>query len=192
MPTKIQACFHGPWVITWQCILVWFQFKTNFILGLWKFAQNKLCEHLIPSVKIVDLIVTLSFTSSFLCTGICRSTGIEGIRSWLNKLVNTIWVVWVCMWCFPDCDMSCLTCSGPHPSSCLSCRPNMRKDVNGHCEFYSNCSLNTFEDEDGQCKPCHASCLHCSGAGEHLCLSCRTGFYLHSEFLALLFLYHFN
>ncbi|MCI4381190.1 hypothetical protein PGIGA_G00248710 [Pangasianodon gigas] len=80
-----------------------------------------------------------------------------------------------------DCDRSCLTCSGPHPSSCLSCRPNMRKDVNGHCEFYSNCSLNTFEDKDGQCKPCHASCLRCSGAGKHLCLSCRTGYYLHNH-----------
>ncbi|KAK3565727.1 hypothetical protein QTP86_014189 [Hemibagrus guttatus] len=77
-----------------------------------------------------------------------------------------------------DCDRSCLTCSGPHPSSCLSCRPNMRKDVNGHCEFYSNCSQNTYEDKDGQCKPCHASCLRCSGAEEHLCLSCRPGYYL--------------
>ncbi|TSL97355.1 Proprotein convertase subtilisin/kexin type 5 [Bagarius yarrelli] len=80
-----------------------------------------------------------------------------------------------------DCDRSCMTCSGPHPSSCLSCRPNMRKDVNGHCEFYSNCSLNTFKDKDGQCKPCHVSCLGCSGAEEHLCLSCSPNYYLHEE-----------
>ncbi|KAI5622037.1 proprotein convertase subtilisin/kexin type 5, partial [Silurus asotus] len=80
-----------------------------------------------------------------------------------------------------DCDRSCLTCSGPHPSSCLSCKPNMRKDVNGHCEFYSTCSQNTFEDKDGQCKPCHPSCLRCSGAEEHLCLSCGSDVYLHNH-----------
>ncbi|GAA6071512.1 proprotein convertase subtilisin/kexin type 5b isoform X1 [Tachysurus ichikawai] len=84
-----------------------------------------------------------------------------------------------------ECDRSCQTCSGPHPSSCLSCRPNMMKDINGHCEFYSSCSQNTYEDKDGQCKPCHASCLHCSGAGEHLCLSCRPGYYLHSKYYCL-------
>lgn len=99
--------------------------------------------------------------------------------------INTTWVVCVCV-CFPDCDRSCLTCSGPHPSSCLSCRHNMRKDVNGHCEFYSNCSQNTYEDKDGQCKLCHASCLRCSGAEEHLCLSCPPDYYLLSEFLTLL------
>uniref|UniRef100_A0A8C1EK54 Proprotein convertase subtilisin/kexin type 5b n=1 Tax=Cyprinus carpio carpio TaxID=630221 RepID=A0A8C1EK54_CYPCA len=72
-----------------------------------------------------------------------------------------------------ECDKSCLTCSGPHPSSCLTCRAGMRKDVNGHCQFFSDCPLHTFTDKDGQCNPCHKSCLRCSGAGKEQCLSCN-------------------
>ncbi|XP_048065150.1 proprotein convertase subtilisin/kexin type 5b isoform X2 [Megalobrama amblycephala] len=77
-----------------------------------------------------------------------------------------------------DCDKSCLTCSGPHPSSCLTCRANMRIDVNGHCQFFSDCSPSTFMGEDGQCQPCHKSCLRCSGAGKEQCLSCNSKHFL--------------
>ncbi|RXN20211.1 pro convertase subtilisin kexin type 5 isoform X1 [Labeo rohita] len=77
-----------------------------------------------------------------------------------------------------DCDKSCLTCSGPHPSSCLTCRDNMRKDVNGHCEFFRDCSVHTFTDKDGHCKPCHKSCLQCSGAGKNQCISCNPKHFL--------------
>ncbi|KAK7135464.1 hypothetical protein R3I94_014205 [Phoxinus phoxinus] len=77
-----------------------------------------------------------------------------------------------------ECDKSCLTCSGPHPSSCLTCRANMSRDVNGHCEFFSDCSLSTFMGEDGQCQSCHKSCLRCSGASEEQCLSCSPNTFL--------------
>uniref|UniRef100_A0A673LQY8 Proprotein convertase subtilisin/kexin type 5-like n=1 Tax=Sinocyclocheilus rhinocerous TaxID=307959 RepID=A0A673LQY8_9TELE len=77
-----------------------------------------------------------------------------------------------------ECDKSCLTCSGPHPSSCLTCRASMRKDVNGHCQFFSDCSLHTFTDKDSQCKPCHKSCLRCSGSGKEQCLSCNPKHFL--------------
>uniref|UniRef100_A0A671RA21 Proprotein convertase subtilisin/kexin type 5-like n=1 Tax=Sinocyclocheilus anshuiensis TaxID=1608454 RepID=A0A671RA21_9TELE len=76
------------------------------------------------------------------------------------------------------CDKSCLTCSGPHPSSCLTCRASMRKDVNGHCQFFSDCSLHTFTDKDSQCKPCHKSCLRCSGTSKEQCLSCNPKHFL--------------
>uniref|UniRef100_A0A8B9LCK8 Proprotein convertase subtilisin/kexin type 5 n=1 Tax=Astyanax mexicanus TaxID=7994 RepID=A0A8B9LCK8_ASTMX len=78
-----------------------------------------------------------------------------------------------------ECDGSCLTCSGPHPSSCLSCRPKMRKTVNGHCEFFSNCTAATFEDKDGKCQPCHSRCLLCSGKDQ--CLRCSPPYYLHNH-----------
>uniref|UniRef100_A0A8C1W980 Proprotein convertase subtilisin/kexin type 5b n=1 Tax=Cyprinus carpio TaxID=7962 RepID=A0A8C1W980_CYPCA len=77
-----------------------------------------------------------------------------------------------------ECDKSCLTCSGPHPSSCLTCRAGMRKDVNGHCQFFSDCPLHMFTDKDGQCNPCHKSCLRCSGAGKEQCLSCNPKHFL--------------
>lgn len=54
----------------------------------------------------------------------------------------------------------------------------MRKDVNGHCDDFSGCSLHTFTDEDGQCKPCHKSCLQCSGADKEQCLSCNPEHFL--------------
>uniref|UniRef100_A0AAR2J930 P/Homo B domain-containing protein n=1 Tax=Pygocentrus nattereri TaxID=42514 RepID=A0AAR2J930_PYGNA len=80
-----------------------------------------------------------------------------------------------------DCDWSCLTCSGPHPSSCLSCGPKMKLDANSHCESFSRCSSNTFEDEDGECRACHSSCLFCSGSGKDQCLSCSPSYYLHNH-----------
>lgn len=87
------------------------------------------------------------------------------------------------MICFylADCHESCQTCSGPDSSSCISCSPSMRKDVTGHCEFYSKCSVSMFMGEDEKCEPCHVNCLTCSGANEHHCLSCHPAHHLHSE-----------
>uniref|UniRef100_A0A8C8JQA3 P/Homo B domain-containing protein n=1 Tax=Oncorhynchus tshawytscha TaxID=74940 RepID=A0A8C8JQA3_ONCTS len=72
-----------------------------------------------------------------------------------------------------DCDRSCHTCSGPEPSSCLSCGPNMRKDSSGHCVFYSQCSLRSYKDEEGDCQTCHPLCHRCSGPTKEHCLSCN-------------------
>ncbi|XP_073723703.1 proprotein convertase subtilisin/kexin type 5b isoform X1 [Misgurnus anguillicaudatus] len=77
-----------------------------------------------------------------------------------------------------DCDRSCLTCSGPGPSSCLTCRTDMRKDVNGHCVFFSDCRPQTYTDKNGKCRPCHPTCLHCSGAGKEQCITCNPKHFL--------------
>ncbi|KAA8592193.1 hypothetical protein FQN60_017648 [Etheostoma spectabile] len=72
-----------------------------------------------------------------------------------------------------DCDRSCQTCSGHEPSSCLSCGTNRRTDASGHCVFYSECSLRSYMDHNGDCQQCHKLCHRCSGPGKDQCLSCN-------------------
>lgn len=70
--------------------------------------------------------------------------------------------------CLP-CHHSCQTCSGPSPTSCLSCRENatFRKGV---CIL---CLNDEYFDQDTKfCEHCHPSCGRCFGAAEDQCLSC--------------------
>ncbi|KAM6931379.1 uncharacterized protein FYW49_003253 [Xenentodon cancila] len=71
-----------------------------------------------------------------------------------------------------DCDRSCLTCSGPEPSHCLSCDTNRHRDASGHCVWYTECPLNSYVDQNGECQQCHGFCHHCSGPDKEHCLSC--------------------
>ncbi|XP_029295190.1 proprotein convertase subtilisin/kexin type 5-like [Cottoperca gobio] len=77
-----------------------------------------------------------------------------------------------------DCDRSCLTCSGHEPSSCLSCDTSRRKDASGHCVWFSQCSLYSYMDHNGECQPCDKLCHRCSGLGKDLCLSCNEPHFL--------------
>ncbi|XP_067378152.1 proprotein convertase subtilisin/kexin type 5b isoform X1 [Channa argus] len=77
-----------------------------------------------------------------------------------------------------DCDRSCLTCSGHEPSSCLSCGINRRKDASGHCMWVSQCSLDSYMDQNDKCQQCHKLCHRCSGPGKDHCLSCNERYFL--------------
>uniref|UniRef100_A0A8C2Z4C6 Growth factor receptor domain-containing protein n=1 Tax=Cyclopterus lumpus TaxID=8103 RepID=A0A8C2Z4C6_CYCLU len=77
-----------------------------------------------------------------------------------------------------DCDMSCQTCSGHQPSSCLSCDTHRRKDASGHCVWFIQCSLRSYMDHNGQCQQCHKLCHRCSGPGKDNCLSCNEPHFL--------------
>ncbi|XP_036385914.1 proprotein convertase subtilisin/kexin type 5 [Megalops cyprinoides] len=77
-----------------------------------------------------------------------------------------------------DCDASCLTCSGPHRSSCTGCREGSRLDPQGHCVPHTECPSHSYRDPQGQCQPCHAHCLYCSGPSKLHCLGCH-----HKHFL---------
>ena len=65
------------------------------------------------------------------------------------------------------CDGNCLTCVG-HAKKCTSCKPD-RKLVTSRCE----CAVNEYRVGD-LCRPCHPSCLSCSGPGESACTRCGT------------------
>lgn len=83
---------------------------------------------------------------------------------------------------FPDCDASCLTCSGPHAGSCTSCRDDQKLDGHAHCQPSANkCSPRQYADRDGECHPCHKYCHGCSGPGKSHCLSCNQRHLLLSE-----------
>lgn len=67
----------------------------------------------------------------------------------------------------PNCHSSCLTCSGPNSTQCLSCPLNSDQSLrtylhNNQCLL--NCPVQTFKLEANQtCAPCHVSCLNCTG-----------------------------
>lgn len=83
---------------------------------------------------------------------------------------------------FPDCDASCLTCSGPHASSCTSCREGLRLEGHGHCApSPSKCLPHQYANQDGECHPCHKYCHRCSGPRKTECLSCNQRHLLLSE-----------
>lgn len=78
-----------------------------------------------------------------------------------------------------ECYWSCLTCSGPEQSSCLSCKngwkfnseTNLCDDIN-ECLEEKKCGLNEYcENVQGsyECKKCDASCQECSGPGSDKC-----------------------
>lgn len=79
------------------------------------------------------------------------------------------------------CDESCLTCSGPKPSDCLSCEASRRRDVSGHCVRSGECSVGSYMDQNGECQQCHPVCLHCHGSDRDHCLSCDEQHFLFSE-----------
>uniref|UniRef100_A0A3Q3G3Z6 Growth factor receptor domain-containing protein n=1 Tax=Labrus bergylta TaxID=56723 RepID=A0A3Q3G3Z6_9LABR len=68
---------------------------------------------------------------------------------------------------------TCSSCSGPEPSSCLVCNTNRHKDASGHCVWYSQCSLRSYIDTNGECRHCHKLCHRCYGPGKHQCFSCN-------------------
>uniref|UniRef100_A0A671VLW9 Proprotein convertase subtilisin/kexin type 5b n=1 Tax=Sparus aurata TaxID=8175 RepID=A0A671VLW9_SPAAU len=77
-----------------------------------------------------------------------------------------------------DCDKSCLTCSGHEPSSCSSCGTDRLLDASGHCVFYSECSLRSYKDKNGECQQCHKICHRCFGPDKDQCLSCNEPYFL--------------
>uniref|UniRef100_A0A3B3BV29 Growth factor receptor domain-containing protein n=1 Tax=Oryzias melastigma TaxID=30732 RepID=A0A3B3BV29_ORYME len=71
---------------------------------------------------------------------------------------------------FPDCDESCLTCSGPDVNSSVGSWVLFGTD--GSC--VDECPAGYFKEESGQkCEPCHASCQTCVGKNSLQCLTCK-------------------
>lgn len=94
-------------------------------------------------------------------------------------------ISWLCWFVLisADCDKSCLTCSGHEPSSCSSCGTDRLLDASGHCVFYSECSLRSYKDKNGECQQCHKICHRCFGPDKDHCLSCNEPYFLLSMLL---------
>jgi hypothetical protein len=66
--------------------------------------------------------------------------------------------------CF-NCHITCLTCSGPADTECLTCHP-----------------WATFNTVTGKCdEPCHADCDTCTGPAINECVTCASPLVLSSE-----------
>merc|ERR1712137_582447 len=71
------------------------------------------------------------------------------------------------------CDNTCLTCSGPSATECLSCESPLQI-LNGECT--SECFTTQFFDEELElCVDCDGSCRTCDGPDVDNCLSCASG-----------------
>ncbi len=95
---------------------------------------------------------------------------------------------------FQQCDISCLTCSGPAASECLSCNLGIflfNNQCNSSCDsscltcsgnLNSNCTSCASNHQliDNTCIAinCNSSCLSCSGPSDQNCTSCAKGKYL--------------
>ncbi|EAR87309.2 zinc finger lsd1 subclass family protein (macronuclear) [Tetrahymena thermophila SB210] len=86
--------------------------------------------------------------------------------------------------CYP-CDQSCLQCSGPISTNCLSCTTifpfynlqnnscSVQAPNSGYfCTKNSNINLSYQQN----CQPCDSTCLTCSGTLPTNCLSCASSF----------------
>ncbi|KAL4508013.1 hypothetical protein ABPG72_021386 [Tetrahymena utriculariae] len=97
----------------------------------------------------------------------------------------------VCTVC-TKCDPTCKDCSGPGPTSCVTCAANLYKqtyaspDVQpthpnyGKTICQDKCLNESYfiDQVRKQCMKCHPSCKTCNGDLSQECLSCPDGFYL--------------
>ena len=106
------------------------------------------------------------------------------------------------------CHSTCLTCSGPGPSACLTCdkqgenpifRDNtcsltcptgtfMHENANGFRECVATCGDGfAIIPENNQCVDCPSTCATCSGSAPGQCLTCQTtsALYMNSGYCLL-------
>ena len=76
------------------------------------------------------------------------------------------------------CAASCLSCSGPSSTDCLSCPATLTPHLDdGACVAACPDSkhLDDYSGGASTCAVCHATCRTCSGAGNASCLTCTPG-----------------
>ncbi|KAL4464818.1 hypothetical protein ABPG74_011379 [Tetrahymena malaccensis] len=97
----------------------------------------------------------------------------------------------ICTEC-KKCDPSCKDCSGPGPTSCVTCAANLYKQTYASPDVPSthpNYGKTICQDKclnesyfidqvRKECMKCHPSCKTCNGDLPQECLSCPDGFYL--------------
>ena len=76
-----------------------------------------------------------------------------------------------------NCDVSCATCVGQKPTDCTSCRLGSMLETSVDELKFSSCVcvLGYGFDDNGDCKPCDATCQTCTRANKQGCILCRPG-----------------
>jgi proprotein convertase subtilisin/kexin type 5 len=78
------------------------------------------------------------------------------------------------------CNSSCVTCTGPDSSSCISCNTASFKILTnvtgGYC--LASCPTIAYFTSGTICLACDTTCYTCSGIGSNQCTSCLTGLFL--------------
>ncbi|KAL4508873.1 hypothetical protein ABPG73_006259 [Tetrahymena malaccensis] len=80
------------------------------------------------------------------------------------------------------CDNSCLTCTGPNKTDCLTCSNNFYLDSSSYL-CVAKCQSNQYQSKNkntGQiwCMPCNQECLSCQGPQKTDCITCSNNYYL--------------
>jgi hypothetical protein len=72
---------------------------------------------------------------------------------------------------YQTCDTTCLTCFGPNPNQCLTCKPSaMISALEPRCVCRSSSQITL----NGDCTSCDAICETCNSATPTVCLTCRS------------------
>lgn len=108
-----------------------------------RFLSLNSCVSVCPNNEIGNSTTKVCETSVFVCS----------LGYYLNKTNNICNI----------CDSSCLECSGPKNTECISCNKG---------SFLQNYSI---------CSPCHNSCETCNGSSQNNCLSCNRSKFLENN-----------
>lgn len=83
--------------------------------------------------------------------------------------------------CLP-CDSTCLSCSGPNPTNCLSCGADrfFKPDT---FDCLTACPTQNYYTDLAQrrCLPCHVDCLECTAGSNTSCSICANSFFLYVD-----------
>ena len=122
-----------------------------------------------------DNLFSLSYTISSHSTD---SVEIKFISNFDSATTDESWGVREINIYAKKCDTSCLTCSGPTSSECLSCHFNAKLTA-GVCtcrDYYylKDQTLPCGADPCAACQRCHITCKTCYGPSSSNCLSCES------------------
>ncbi|EWS76001.1 zinc finger lsd1 subclass family protein (macronuclear) [Tetrahymena thermophila SB210] len=77
------------------------------------------------------------------------------------------------------CPYQCLSCKGPNPNDCITCRDRLLKHDDGRCEL--KCDQDGFYIEGSKCLPCNPE-LNCQKCNNSIsCTKCNSGLFIQSD-----------
>ncbi|KAL4470429.1 hypothetical protein ABPG74_012040 [Tetrahymena malaccensis] len=75
------------------------------------------------------------------------------------------------------CPYQCLSCKGPNPNDCITCRARLLKYDDGTCQFNKdNLCLDGYYKDNSNCNKCPTKCTKCTT--QNSCKECEGGSYI--------------